>query len=158
MSPNELAKYYRLCVKRLTDPKLSKKHEQLISIISLIKERWLNMANIDDGTGGGDYTGRLEDGLMSIMGYRVGDTQGVKEEYRRLIIKDVLTGPIPLVGNPKYMKWWGNDGSAKRLHAMKSWLRDKIHSPQHRNHHRAVGEWKDDLEWVEKNGAKYIEH
>lgn len=103
-----------------------------------------------------DYVGRIEVGLMSEMGYHVGDTNGVKPNARRLIIIDVIEGPLPLVGNPRYMSWWGKDGTKKRLQAMKSFLRDKIYSPQHRNHHRALAEWREDLTWVEKHGEEHI--
>jgi|TARA_B100001093_G_C26788069_1_gene997625 hypothetical protein len=103
-----------------------------------------------------DFIGRVETGLMAEMGYHVGDTKGVKQKYRRLIIEDVIKGPIPLVGNKRYMSWWGNDKSERRLQAAKDFLRDKIYSPQHKNHYRAVSEWKEDLHWLEQIGEELI--
>ena len=103
-----------------------------------------------------NFVGRVETGLMAEMGYRVGDTKGVKQKYRRLIIEDVIKGPIPLVGNRRYMSWWGSDKSDRRLQAVKDFLKDKIYSPQHKNHYRAVSEWTEDLDWVNEIGEELI--
>ena len=61
-----------------------------------------------------------------------------------------------MVGNPTYMKWWGEDCTDRRLQAIKSFLVDKINSPQHKNHYRAISEWEADLAWVEEKGDKIL--
>ena len=32
----------------------------------------------------------------------------------------------------------------------------KIYSPQHKNHDRAIQEWQDDLEWLEKESDNIL--
>ena len=146
---SELSKLYKQSIARLADEKLAKRHQEIEWQVECIKERWSNMT-IEN-----DFIGRVEIGLMSEMGYHVGDTKGVKKKYRRLIIEDVVKGPIPLVGNKRYMSWWGADASTRRLQAMKDFLGDKIHSPAHKNHYRALSEWSEDLTWLEKNGDEF---
>ena len=125
---NELSKLYIRAITNLADEKLSNRHQEVKWQIEIIKECWQNMDTQDN------FIGRVETGLMAEMGYHVGDTKGVKQKYRRLIIEDVIKGPIPLVGNRRYMSWWGSDKSDRRLQAVKDFLRDKIYSPQHKNH------------------------
>jgi hypothetical protein len=145
MTPNELSKFYQLTTKRLTLKEYQGSHEDLLWIKNEIKNQWAVLSNETDRR----YTGRVDPGLMAVMGYRVGDTNGINCEHRRRIIMDVIAGPLPLVGDYYYMQWWGQDESAERVDAMKSWLKDKIYSPKHKNHYRAQDEWKADLFWVE---------
>ncbi len=152
MSLAKLSDYYILCQSRLADPKYKNDIDDLNFLVSEIKKNWNSSRILNDQK----KQGRVEKGLMAVMGYRVGDTQGVNEVYRRLIITDVLYGPLPLVGNHDYMNWWGLDKTKFRLNRMKSWLRDKIYSPQHKNHHRAIGEWQEDLDWLEIYGDELI--
>lgn len=145
MTSNELSKFYQLTTKRLTLKEYQGSNEDLLWIKNEIKSQWALLSNETDR----GFTGRIDPGLMAVMGYRVGDTNGINSEHRRMIIMDVIAGPLPLVGDYHYMQWWGLDESAERVEAMKSWLKDKINSPQHKNHYRAQDEWKADLFWVE---------
>jgi hypothetical protein len=151
MSAKELSNFWRVCIERLSDPSYANRIDKIKIQIELIKTAWTNPDNFHL------YSDRVELGLMGAMSYHVGDTQGVKDSYRKDIIREVLIGPIPQVGNPEYMKWWGDDCSPRRLQAIKSFLLDKINSPQHRNHHRALSEWSSDLKWLEDNGEEILE-
>lgn len=146
MNSTQLSRFWRLCFERLNDPLYQDRKEKINIQINLIKQAWRNPDNFNL------YNGRVELGVMGAMAYHVGDTEGVKEPYRRDIIREVVIGPIPMVGNPRYMDWWGDDCTERRLQAVKSFLMDKINSPQHRNHHRAITEWKNDLAWIEEIG------
>lgn len=152
MDSTQLSNFWRLCIERLNDPLYQDRKEKIEIQIKLIKEAWKNPDNFNL------YKGRVELGVMGAMAYHVGDTAGVKESYRRDIIREVLIGPIPMVGNPTYMKWWGEDCTDRRLQAIKSFLVDKINSPQHKNHYRAISEWEADLAWVEENGDKILKN
>ena len=88
--------------------------------------------------------------MMSTMGYRVGDLKGIKQKYRILIMIDVLTGPLPYVDSPGYMKEWGCDKSIDRYKKLKNFLVGEINSPLQRNNFRAISEWKEDLTWLER--------
>mgnify|MGYP001452407641 CR=1 FL=1 len=101
-------------------------------------------------------SGAPAEGIMSTMGYRVGDTQGVKKEYRRMIIIEILKGPLPFVDSPSYMNEWGSDASPKRFKKIKNFLIGEINSPLQRNNHRARLEWNEDLEWLEENIMDFV--
>ena len=94
---------------------------------------------------------------MSTMGYRVGDTQGIRKEYRINIMIDVLTEPLPFVESPSYMQEWGEERSITRYNKLKNFLSGEINSPLQRNNFRAISEWKEDLEWVLKYGMEYVQ-
>ena len=146
----ELAKYYRTLMKRFVDSESPSKSKDLKVVIGIIKEEW--MKRLEEG----DQDGLPDEGLMSTMGYRVGDTQGIKGSYRRMIMKEILEGPIPFVGNPAYMREWGEDGSIERYNKMKRFLNSEINSPVQKYNYRAISEWKEDLQWLEEVGAEYI--
>ena len=150
--PNQaLAQYYRSLFNRMVDKKNINRVEDIKAIIQLIKNEW--MKRLDD-----DYDAGLPgEGLMSTMGYRVGDTQGVKKEYRQMIMAEVLKGPIPFVESPSYMREWGQDASIDRYNKLKRFLSSEIRSPLQRNNYRAISEWTEDLDWLEKEGQKYVE-
>ena len=117
---DELAKYFRTIAKRASEISNVAVECDLIMLIGLIKSEWVNRLYEDDSNG------LPSEGLMSVMGYRVGDTQGVKKNYRRLIMREILIGPIPLVGSPAYMREWGTDGSIQRFKKMQRFLKAEI--------------------------------
>ncbi len=106
---------------------------------------------------GDDSSGAPSEGVMSTMGYRVGDTQGIRKEYRINIMIDVLTEPLPFVESPSYMQEWGEERSITRYNKLKNFLSGEINSPLQRNNFRAISEWKEDLEWVLKYGMEYVQ-
>ena len=149
-SNQALAQYYRTLMKRYVDSVDSVKSDDLEAVIEIIKMEW--MKRLEEG----DQQGLPDEGLMSTMGYRVGDTQGIKAPYRRMIMKEILEGPIPFVGNPAYMLEWGSDGSIERYNKMKRFLTSEIKMPMQKNNYRAISEWKEDLQWLEEVGSEYI--
>lgn len=153
MSFTELSGFYITCNKRLVEPKYKDKQEEINFQILEIKKNWSSQGKFPNKK----RKGRVKEGLMSIMGYHVGEMRGINDDHRINIIKDVLMGPLPLVGDPEYMKWWGPDKSELRLTRMKMWLNDKIYSPMNKSNYRAIGEWKEDLRWVEIYGKDYID-
>ena len=149
-SNQALAQYYRTLMKSYVDSVDSVKSDDLEAVIEIIKMEW--MKRLEEG----DQQGLPDEGLMSTMGYRVGDTQGIKAPYRRMIMKEILEGPIPFVGNPAYMLEWGSDGSIERYNKMKRFLTSEIKMPMQKNNYRAISEWKEDLQWLEEVGTEYI--
>ena len=139
-------------IKRLSDETSELKKNDINIIIELIKEEWMNRLNESS-----ESSGAPSEGVMSTMGYRVGDTQGVKQDYRILIMIEILKGPLPFVDSPHYMREWGDDASIERYKKMKRFLVGEINSPLQRNNYRAISEWKDDLDWLEKNGQEYVD-
>ena len=138
-------------IKRLVDETNQLKKIDIETVVSLIKQEWMRRLEED-----GLSSGAPAEGMMSTMGYRVGDTQGIKQEYRTMIMIEILKGPLPFVESPSYMREWGEDGSLDRYNKLKRFLNGEINSPLQRNNYRAISEWKEDLKWLEKNGEDYI--
>ena len=143
-----LVKYYRLLLMRLVDEKNTLKKSELEALIGFIKKEWEKRPDTA-------YTLKPNEGLMSTMGYRVGDTQGIKEAYRKMIMIEILTGPLPFVSSHSYMEEWGSNKSVKRFNKLKRFLIGEINLPIQRNNYRAISEWKSDLEWLEVHGMEY---
>ena len=149
-SNRDLAKYYQTLLKRSFVLEEKLKLAECRLVIAEIKIEWSK--RLEEG----DQTGYPDEGLMSTMGYRVGDTQGIKAEYRKLIMSEILEGPIPFVNSPAYMREWGSDGSLTRFNKMQRLLNSEINSPLQRNNYRAISEWKDDLAWLKVEGRQFI--
>ena len=140
-------------IKGLVDETKKLKKIEFETVVSLIKQEWMNRRLEEED---GPSSGVPAEGMMSTMGYRVGDTQGIKQEYRIMIMIDVLEGPLPFVESPSYMREWGEDGSLHRYNKLKRFLNGEINSPLQKNHYRAISEWKEDLKWLENNGKDFV--
>ncbi len=139
-----LSSAYQTYCKRLDDPKYTLKEELLENIINSIRDEWEERKNRE----GAEYSSP-RNGLLSTMGYKVG-MDGYKEKVRRRILRDVISGPLPLVGNPEYMEEWGEDDSQKRKQKLRNCLVGFSSGKQHETHHQALEDWQDDLEWLDK--------
>ena len=115
-------------IKRLVDETVISKKIDIETVITLIKEEWVRRLKED-----GLSSGAPAEGLMSTMGYRVGDTQGIKQNYRIMIMIEILKGPIPFVESPSYMKEWGDNGSLDRYNKKSTVLYKKITTELYRS-------------------------
>ena len=142
---SRLSTAYQTYCKRYEDPKYTLKEELLENVIHSIREEWQERRN----KAGAQYSSpRI--GLLSTMGYRVG-IGGYKEMVRRKILQDVISGPLPLVGNPEYMEEWGEDGSKKRIQKLINCLIGFSAGKQHETHVQALKDWQEDLDWIRKS-------
>ena len=139
-----ISPWYIKCLERLDNPKFAEKKDEIRFQIKCLDQR------MDELSKAGIYLGRPEIGVMRFFGYQVGLVNGKKENFRRQVIIRVITGNIPSFADKKYIARWGEPCSLKRVQAVKAFLKNKIYSPQHKNHERAIQEWKDDLEWLER--------
>ena len=151
IDPDKVSPWYIKCFDRLSSSKYSEKDKDTIRFQMKCLDQRMNAISES-----GISLGRVEIGVMRFFGYRVGETNGKKENFRRQVIIRVITGDIPSFANKKYIAWWGETCSTRRVQAVKDFLRDKIFSPQHKNHERAIQEWKDDLEWLEKESDNIL--
>jgi len=97
-----------------------------------------------------EYYSMVANGLLSVMGYKVG-IEGLKPEARRSILAAVIEGPIPLVGRPEYMDRWGKDNSSERVRMVTGSLYAFSQNRDPVTHQQAIKDWEEDLEWVKKN-------
>ena len=143
----KLAKHYRSLMRKYSSESSNDKKEDMKQIIDLIKAEW---AKRNDQDVDAISSAAPSQGMMSTMDYRVGDTQGVKKEYRRQIIKEILSSSLPFVESPAYMSEWGDPCSEERYNKIKNFLFGQINNPLQRKNYRAISEWKEDLDWLLK--------
>jgi hypothetical protein len=96
-----------------------------------------------------DYD-RPERGLLAALGYHVGHNQGQSSEVRRLILKYVLEGELPMIHSAEYMKEWGEPNSSTRFQKLARFLGNMVEGNQAKpNSQLAVKQWREDLDWLE---------
>jgi hypothetical protein len=104
-----------------------------------------------------------EHGVLSFMGYHVGESSALSAEQRRSILAYVLAEQIPKVNDPAYMSKWGDPGSEKRLRKMADSLATFARSAKlnkHADKSIAVFEWESDLVYLKRTfyrfGTKHL--
>jgi hypothetical protein len=104
-----------------------------------------------------------EHGVLSFMGYHVGESSALSAEQRRLILDYVIAEQIPKVNDPAYMAQWGDPGSGVRLRKMADSLATFARSAKlnkHADKSVAVFEWESDLAYLKRTyyrfGTKHL--
>jgi hypothetical protein len=94
---------------------------------------------------------QVEQSPLAVMGYRVGTTNGRREEIRRQILQSAFQGPLPFVESAGYMELWGQPRTAERLRHIAKHIMNRIESNRHKaNFHQAIQDWSDDLAWMKE--------
>lgn len=92
-----------------------------------------------------------EAGILSRVGYKVGN-DGAKPKTRRQLLDYIMSGTLPPVGSPAYMEEWGEKLSTERYRKLHRVIRVLASSGRTLgNMDKAVGEWEDDLEYLESH-------
>jgi hypothetical protein len=81
-------------------------------LITDIQKEWQRRRASGDAVR--DYD-RPEQGMLGALGYHVGHSQGQSTETRRLILKFVLEGELPMIHSANYTVEWGEPHSLTRL-------------------------------------------
>ncbi|MDC3323252.1 hypothetical protein OAW20_02195 [Gammaproteobacteria bacterium] len=139
-----LSKAYRNWIVRCQDEESIEKVEKYNEQINAVLVEWSNRSLIRRND-----TSRPELGLLKAMGYTVG-VEGLNANARRKILKDIIKGPLPLIGNISYMSEWGEDSSSVRIFKIQRCLKGFIHGGQHSTHVQALQDWREDLDWLQK--------
>jgi len=93
---------------------------------------------------------RPERGLLAALGYHVGHSQGQPSEIRRLILKYVLEGELPMIHSAEYMKEWSGPNSSARFQKLAQFLENMIEGSHAKpNSQLAVKQWREDIEWLQ---------
>lgn len=99
---------------------------------------------------------RPEQGLLGALGYHVGQSHGAATEMRRLILKFVLEGELPMIHSASYMLEWGEPNSSKRFEKLVRVLENLIEGNRRKpNSKLAVKQWSEDLEWLRDSRASH---
>ena len=125
---------------RESEPNRKKTLERRISVIKMeLRERYDRK----------EVAGTPKKGLLATMGYHVGEIAGIRTEFRRRLLSEIVEGPILWVGDWAYMSEWGSEGSKTRLHKLKRCLKSFLGNPAHDGNTRAKRDWEADLTWLE---------
>jgi hypothetical protein len=89
-------------------------------------------------------------GLLSDLGYRVGNN-GIPKKERRDILREAFYQTILKEAR------WGPAGSRKRFEKLRSWLNFRISSNDGKfEMTNAVNDWREDLKWIESEFSKEV--
>jgi hypothetical protein len=98
---------------------------------------------------GGFAAELLKMGLLSQMGYRVGQTRGLRPVERRAILETVFKYELPNTNLPRwYVEEWGYPKSKERLKKMADSLAAFCRREKKRNHNVAASDYEEDLKWL----------
>jgi hypothetical protein len=103
---------------------------------------------------GGDGTlaaNWLKEGLLSYMGYHVGNTLGVVASKRRKILTEVFCGAVPPLFPRHYLEQWGKPSSPHRLMKLAETLASFVRNAKRKNTDSlamAIDQWTADLEYL----------
>lgn len=94
-----------------------------------------------------------EAGILSLSGYRVGKTRGLRPDQRRRILNWlVLKDDLRDVEDRDYAAEWGEPQTSERLKkivdSIATFARDRKDDP--RDYRMAIEHWKDDLEYLRR--------
>ncbi|MFZ1536217.1 MAG: hypothetical protein WAT23_02365 [Chromatiaceae bacterium] len=157
---------WKNCIGYLSDEKYRDRWEDSRLMIDAIYREWQrrNAAILKDDdyfkwpdidAVGGDgtlATNWLKEGLLSYMGYHVGNTQGVVTSKRRKILTEVFYGPVLPLFPRYYLEEWGVPSSAHRLRKLAETLASFIRNAKRRQdsdtYSMAIDHWTKDLEFL----------
>jgi hypothetical protein len=166
MPISETVKLWKNCIDYLNDEKYRDRWEVSRLVIDAIYREWqrrnavilkdndyFKWPDIDAVGGNGTLaTNWLAEGLLSYMGYHVGNTQGVVTGKRRKILTEVFCGPVPPLFPRYYLEEWGVPSSAHRLRKLAETLASFIRNAKRRHNSdslaKAIDQWTDDLEYL----------
>jgi hypothetical protein len=108
---------------------------------------------VNFNTGDGEFTAELlKMGLLSQMGYRVGQSRGLQPVQRRAILEAVFKYELPNTNLPRwYVEEWGTPKSKERLKKMADSLAAFCRREKKRNHNVAASDYEEDLKWLHDN-------
>lgn len=89
-----------------------------------------------------------QEGIFSYLGYRVGNTQGISSDLRRLILRQMFERHLPPVFEPTYLMEWGSPRSSQRLRKMAETLAAFTRNARRRDEDTlidAIRSWETDL-------------
>lgn len=163
MKMSQLMKLWNNAVRLSTRPE---KQAEANAVIAEIENEWrrrdarppcpedfFDWPNTKAVGGDGSLTteGWVRDGVLSYMGYRVGNSDGVATNIRERILALVFGGTLPPVFEPQYLKEWGEPGTALRLRKMAETLAALSRNAKRKRSSQmsaAVKSWEADLSFL----------
>lgn len=161
----EMIQLWQNCVQYLSDPSRSKMHGEAKRVIAAISKEWerrgkqplngdehFEWPSTDAKAGNGyiDTSDWLSEGFLKLVGYRVGRTDGLSQNYRQKILSEVFRSHLPPVFPKMYIAEWGPPETAKRLQKMAETIAALTRNARRRGSlmEAAVNHWEKDLEFL----------
>ena len=92
-----------------------------------------------------------DDGMLKALGYKVGKDRAPRK-VRHQLLNFIITGQLPFVGSPAYVFEWGEPSTKERYRKLHRVISSLAFAGSHLTSMEiAVGDWQEDLEWLEKN-------
>lgn len=119
--------------------------------------KWPN-TDVGSGHGGGDFE-RAEESFLKVLGYTVGNKNGLPASTRQLILDRCFSGHLPPVEGISALRMWGEPKSALRLRKIAyhiAGLAKNFKKMQSRDYEDAISDWEDDLKYM--HDKYYVRH
>ncbi len=124
-----------------------KQVEAAKAMIVAVEKEWKRRRTLGDASP--DFE-RPEVGMLAVLGYHVGQMDGKPLQLRKLILKYILEGELPMVHSASYTEEWGEPNSSKRYEKLVRFLQNSIESNKTKPDMKsAVKDWSEDLKWIE---------
>jgi hypothetical protein len=93
-----------------------------------------------------------QDGMLSYLGYHVGEKQPTPSEIRRRILEYAFDCDLPPINGLTYFEAWGEPRSDKRLHKLANTLAAFTRNAKRKDasYAKAVNDWESDLRFLHK--------
>lgn len=160
----ELLQLWRNCVTYLADPNKAKMHKDARLVIDAINKEWLQRGkkplegdeffdwpstDANRGNGGIDTQGWLLEGLLKVMGYKVG-MDGLAQNLRQRILAEIFSATLPPVFPDAYFLECGRPESSQRLKKMAETIAALTRNARRRGKilDVAIKSWEQDLEFL----------
>jgi hypothetical protein len=149
--------------------KVTTKRHQARIILSAIDNEWERRTLLDpedgeyfkwpttdvsDGDGSVQAKDWLKEGMLQVLGYKVGRTAGIGTETRHQILHQVFSGSLPPAFPRSYIQQWSVPNSAARLKKMAETIAAFVRNSKRRRDQKmvtAVEEWEEDLKFLYDN-------
>ena len=144
----ELFILFTNCRNVLEDNAARHRHQTAQEIITKIETEWDR--RIKESESGNYRTTRPTKGMMSRLGYRVGEAGGITESARRKILDFVMTERLPFFHSPMYVREWGEPRTKERFQKLIHFFEGMLNGRYTGDVDRAMDEWSQDLDYVKR--------
>jgi len=114
---------------------------------------WFRWPSTDAPEGQTSMTGAqfMPEGMLSVLGYRVGLRQGLRDADRHCLLDQIFERVLPPLFPRSYMDKWGKGGTAVRLRTLSYTIAQLTKNLKHKRDnrmHRAISEYESDLTYL----------
>lgn len=168
---SQLLNLWKANTSRAANSKGAKENEHLL-IVSAVEKEWRRRVRdlpeseafrwpstqVGSEVGGGDFE-RADESFLKVHGYTVGETNGLPESTRHLILDRCFSGQLPPIESLSALRLWGEPKTALRLRKIAyhlAGLAKNFKKMPSGGYETAISEWEDDLQYLYE--TYYVRH